>query len=96
MRTAQSWYHLDQNFATHPGFVGYQGALTVWGANGHTGSTVVCPGSHKQFAENCARGGKAGRGSFVRMAGRGDAEYCARTARQVAPLGLSLSYLSPG
>ena len=87
VRTAQSWYHLDQNVATHPGFVGYQGALTVWGANGHTGSTVVCPGSHKQFAENCARGGKAGRGSFVRMAGRGDAEYCARTARQVAPLG---------
>ncbi|KAK7254798.1 hypothetical protein SO694_00132055 [Aureococcus anophagefferens] len=68
VRTAQSWYHL--------------GALTVWGAGGHTGSTVVCPGSHKQFAENCARGGKAGRGSFVRMAGRGDAEYCARTARQ--------------
>ncbi|KAH8086107.1 hypothetical protein JL720_7308 [Aureococcus anophagefferens] len=73
VRTAQSWYHL--------------GALTVWGADGHTGSTVVWPGSHKQFAENCARGGKAGRGSFVRMAGRGDAEYCARTARQVAPLG---------
>lgn len=86
-RTSQAWYHLDQNAATQPDFVGYQGALTVFGADGKTGSTVVIPGSHKDFAANCKRGGKAPRGAFVRMSGAGDAAYCRARAVQVAPLG---------
>ena len=78
---------MAQNAATHPTFLGYQGALTLYGATSMTGSTVVCPASHKDFVDNCRRGGKSARGSFVRMTGRGDAEYCAAKAVQVAPLG---------
>ena len=63
VRTDQKWYHLDQS---KPDFVGYQGVLTIFPATGKTGSTVVCPGSHKDHAENCARGGKQPRGPFVR------------------------------
>ena len=84
VRTDQKWYHLDQS---KPGFVGYQGVLTIFPATGKTGSTVVCPGSHKDHAENCARGGKQPRGPFVRLTAPGDAEYCAAKAVQLAPLG---------
>ena len=84
VRTDQKWYHLDQS---KPDFVGYQGVLTIFPATGKTGSTVVCPGSHKDHAENCARGGKQPRGAFVRLTAPGDAEYCAAKAVQLAPLG---------
>ncbi len=86
VRTDQKWYHLDQG-PRQPGFVGYQGVLTIFPATGKTGSTVVCPGSHKDHAENCARGGKQPRGPFVRLTAPGDAEYCAAKAVQLAPLG---------
>ena len=47
----------------------------------------MCPGSHKDFAANCSRGGKQPRGAFVKMSAAGDADYCASRAVQLAPLG---------
>ena len=86
--TDQNWYHLDQNVRTHPDFDSFQGLLNLYAADHATGSTVVVPGSHKDFRENCQRGGKAGqsRGSFVRMTAKLDRSYCQQRAVQVAPL----------
>mmetsp|Transcript_13713 Transcript_13713/g.44721 ORF Transcript_13713/g.44721 Transcript_13713/m.44721 type:complete len:489 (-) Transcript_13713:48-1514(-) len=86
--TDGNWYHLDQNFNEDPGFKGYQGLLHVGGAGtALTGSTVVVPGSHRDFEANCTRGGKAlDRGSFVRLTSKEDRAYCDVRAVQVAPL----------
>jgi len=80
--TKGGWYHLDQNWFEKPGFHMYQGLLNFFPATTAAGSTVVLPGSHRDFRENCSRGQKPLRGPFVRMIGRGDAEYCKSRAVQ--------------
>jgi hypothetical protein len=39
----QGWYHVDQNFYTHPKFILWQGLLNLMDTSAGTGSTVVAP-----------------------------------------------------
>lgn len=79
--TQGNWYHLDQNWHERPHFDTLQGLLNFFPANAACGSTVVLPGSHLDFAKNCA--GKPSRGSFVRLFGAGVEAYCRDRAVQV-------------
>lgn len=90
--TSGGWYHLDQNGSNTPGFELYQGVLNLLPTNAHTGSTVVCPGSHHKFAKIFAppknkgphaKGRAAGRGDFVMLSKPGDYERWCTGAVQV-------------
>ena len=82
--TRGKWYHIDQFYGKTPHRKGFQGLVTLYEADGDTGSFVCLPGSHRDYERNCR--GRNPLGNFVRMSGKKDADYCAYRAVQVAPL----------
>lgn len=79
-QTDGNWFHLDQNHKVNPGLHTVQSLLNFYPTTHGSGSTVLVPGSHRDFGRMC-RHAKSW-GSFIPVGGDpDDALYCRERAR---------------